>query len=367
MSGHAPPDYTLIETQPALDEVCDRITAEIEIAMDTEADNQYHFRTRLCLIQLEVGKRIFLVDTELPLDLAPLWAALSGRHLVMHGSDFDLRLMRERGSFRPHSLFDTMLAAQLVGLPKFGLSSLLEQYFGLKLNKENQTANWSKRPLEKELLDYAATDALYLRPLRDILHARLSELGRLEWMRQKCQWQIDNAANGFEKDMRHAWRIGGSERMRGHDLGVLHAVWHWREREAERLDRPPFKIISTQQMLDIARSAPEGREGPIIDRILSTRGGRRFRGLREAVSQGMRLDPESLLRRESNREDRSLTREEQERLEQVKARRDTVARELGIDPTLIASRSQLSSLIRNPSKLDDQLLPWQADLMRPLL
>lgn len=367
MSGHTPPEYQLVETQQALVPLCARIAAATEIALDTEADNQYHFRTRLCLIQIEVDKSIHLVDTEQPLDLAPLWQALEGRHLVMHGSDFDLRLMKERGNFTPHSMFDTMLAAQLSGLTRFGLSSLLEHFFGLKLDKDNQTANWSKRPLERDLLDYAATDVLYLRPLRDILHARLAELGRLEWMRQKCRWQIENASVGFEKDQAHAWRIGGSERLHGAELAVLHAVWHWREQEAERLDRPPFKIISTQQILDLARSAPAGQAEPLIDRILGTRGGRRFRGLRESVARGVRTDPASLPPRVHNREDRSMTREEQEFLDVVKARRDTVARDLALDPTFIATRSQLAAIIREPARLDEVLLPWQAEIMRPLL
>lgn len=367
MSAPVPPPYELVETQDALVRVCRSIAGEVEIAMDTEADNQYHFRTRLCLIQLEVAGRIHLVDTEAPLDLAPLWEAMAGKHLVMHGSDFDLRLMKERGGFQPHSLFDTMLAAQLAGLTRFGLGSLLEQFFGLVVDKENQTANWSLRPLERELLDYAAIDALYLRRLRDILHAKLAELGRLEWFRQKCRWQIDNASNGFEKDLTHAWRLGGSERMRGHELTVLHALWHWREKEAERLDRPPFKVLHNSQVVDIARAAPAGQAEPLLDRILATRGGKRFRGLRETVAKALKTDPDTLPRRTATREDRSLTREEQEFLETVKTRRDGVAKDLGIDPTLIASRAQLSALIRDPASIDEQLLPWQAEVMRPLL
>ena len=367
MSVPQPPEYQLVETQQALNEVCARIRGEIELGMDTEADNQYHYRTRLCLIQLEVAGKIFLVDAEAPIDLRPFWEALKGRHLVMHGSDYDLRLMREHGDFKPDSIFDTMFAAQLCGINRVGLSSLLEQFFGLILDKDHQTANWSKRPMTREMLDYAAMDALHLRELRNLLHEKLAQLGRLEWMRQRCRSLIETTVIGFDKDTTHSWRITGGEKLKGHEQTVLYTLWHWREKEAERLDRPTFKVINNQQLVALARAAADGGAEPLLDKILSTRGGKRFRGLREAVAKGLKMNPEQLPRRVVQREDRSLSREEQEFLEAVKTRRDAIAVELGLDATLIATRSQLASLVRDEQALETQFLPWQASLIRPVV
>src|SRR5688572_23501126 len=122
---------------------------------------------------------IYLVDLLAGLPLADLWPRLAAKPLIMHGSDYDLRLLRELCDFRPLSIFDTMFAAQLLSIPRFGLASLLEQYFGAKLDKDHQKANWSRRPIEPAMLDYAALDVYYLPGLRDRLRDELVRLGRL--------------------------------------------------------------------------------------------------------------------------------------------------------------------------------------------
>ncbi len=122
-----------------------------EVALDTEADNMFHYRVRVCLMQFLIGEHVFLVDVLAPgVDLKPLWPLLARKHLVMHGSDFDLRLLHDLCGFRARSLFDTMLAAQLLGRQRIGLASLLEDHFGVQLDKNGQKANWSKRPLDPE-------------------------------------------------------------------------------------------------------------------------------------------------------------------------------------------------------------------------
>lgn len=369
MHGAATREFTLIADQPGLEAVAARIRDHGELALDTEADNQWHYETLLCLMQIEVGGAVFLVDLLAErLEPAPLFAALEGRDLVMHGSDFDLRLLQEHSRFRPATLFDTMIAAQLCGRARFGLASLLEEMFGLKVSKKHQKANWSRRPMGPELLEYAAMDARMLRPIRDRLHADLARLGRLEWLRQRCAQQIETASTGFEKQDAHAWRIGGSERLRPQGQAVLYELWHWRDREARRLDWPPFKVLQAGQLLDLSARAAEGAEGPLVDRILSTKGGRRFRGLVEAIEAGRARDPRALPRRESNREDRvSLTAEEQAFQERVRERRDALAKDLGIDPTLIANRAQMTAIVRRPEVIAEVLLPWQAELVAPLV
>src|ERR1043166_264587 len=154
-----PPSYQLLDHPGSLAPLIRAIENVDEVALDTEADNMYHYKTRVCLLQFLVVGEVFLVDVLAHgLKLDPLWKVLAKKHLIMHGSDFDLRLLHDLCRFKPHSLFDTMLAAQLLGLARIGLASLLDQHFGVALDKDGQKANWSKRPLTPKLLNYAALD-----------------------------------------------------------------------------------------------------------------------------------------------------------------------------------------------------------------
>jgi ribonuclease D len=348
----------LASLQQALDR-CD------EVALDTEADNLFRYRTQICLLQVLADGEIYLVDLLAGLPLAPLWQRLAAKSLIMHGSDYDLRLLWELCRFEPSKLFDTMFAAQLLNIPRFGLAALLEQHFGVQLDKDHQKANWSQRPLERSMLDYAALDVYYLPALRDQLRSNLVRLGRLEWLEQKCLWQIAVAHEGFAGPDANDWRINGSEKMRGRGLAVLHAIWHWREQWAEKINTPPFKVTGNELLGRIARAAEEGKP---IDEVLHVNLGRRherlFPSLAEAVRRGFAADPQSLPRRERRREFNAMTQEELARQDRLKADRDRLAQHLNLDPTLIATRSQLVQIAREPACIDTVLLPWQAKLLK---
>ena len=362
----SPPAYSLIEQPAQLAPLLTALDRASEVALDTEADNLFHYRTRVCLLQFYVAGEAFLVDVLAPVDLAPLWSSLATKHLIMHGSDFDLRLLYDLCRFTASSLFDTVLAAQLLNRPRVGLASLLEQHFGVILDKDSQKANWSQRPLSKGLLDYAVLDVLHLPALRDILRAELSALGRLEWLEQQCQRQILVGAEGFAPPDENDWRIGRSERLRGRGLTVLHAAWHWRESTAGRLDVPPFKVCSTDVLLKLAEAADHGAvEAEILASIhLGKRHERLASSLAEAVRAGLARDPQTLPRRRGRGDFTPFTVEELARQDALKADRDRIAAKLPLDPTLIANRAQLAQLARTPGRIDEILLPWQAGLLR---
>lgn len=361
------PVYSLIDHPGQLSPLLAALDCVKEVSLDTEADNMYHYRTRVCLLQFLVGEEIFLVDVLAPLPLEGLWSRLAQKHLIMHGSDFDLRLLHDFCRFRPKSIFDTMLAAQLLHRPRIGLAALLEDHFGVKLSKDSQKANWSKRPLPAKMLDYAALDVFHLPALRDILTRELTKLGRLEWLGQQCRAQIEAGSTGFAPSDENDWRIGRSERLRGAGLGVLHAVWHWREQTAQRLDVPPFKVCSSELLLKLANAAEVGNaaEAILATVHLGRRHDRLAPSLSAAVRAGLARDPKSLPRRRGRDPNHvSLTQAEVERLDRIKDDRDKVAAKLQIEPTLIANRSQLAQLARAPRRIDELLLPWQADLLR---
>lgn len=359
------PHYQLVSTAAQLGPLYAALDRATEVALDTEADNLFRYRTQVCLLQILASGEIYLVDMLAGLPLDGLWARLARRHLIMHGSDYDLRLLRELCDFRPASLFDTMFAAQLLNIPRFGLAALLEQFFGIRLDKDHQKANWSKRPLTKDLLDYAALDVHHLPALRDQLTAGLRKLGRLDWLDQKCRWQIEVAREGFAAVDDTAWRIGGSEKLRGRGLAVLHAVWRWREEWAEKLNTPPFKVTGNELLMRVARAAEDGLPANEVMRVnLGRRQDRLFPSLAEAVQRGFATDPHSLPRRERRRDFAPLSPDDFARQDRLKAVRDRLAHDLNLDPTLIATRSQLVQVARNPAGIDEALLPWQAQLLK---
>ena len=365
---NAKPSYILVDQPEQLAPLFAAMDRVQEVAIDTEADNLFRYRTRVCLLQLMAGDEIFLVDLIAPLPLDGFWQRLATKHLIMHGSDFDLRLLYDYCEFNAHSLFDTMMAAQLLNMPRFGLAPLLEHNFGVVLAKEGQKANWSRRPLTQKLLDYAALDVFYLPGLRNILRDELERRGRLAWQEQRCRWQMDCARSGFPRMDEHAWRIGRSERLGPRGLCVLWAVWHWREETALRLDQPPFKITSGDFLIEIASRADAGLpEEGILALDLGRRHPRLIDSLTEAVRTGLAKNPATLPRRQRGGRDpgfQPLNASELALQDRLKSDRDRLAQQLNLDPTLIANRSQLAQIAREPDRLDGILLPWQADLLR---
>jgi ribonuclease D len=363
-----PPVYQLLDQPGSLAPLLEALERVDEVFLDTEADNMYHYKTRVCLLQFLADGEVYLVDVLAPgLKLQSLWPILAEKHLVMHGSDFDLRLLHDLCRFRPKSIFDTMLAAQLLGRQRIGLAGLLEEHFGVAVDKSGQKANWSQRPITPKLLNYAALDVWHLPALRDILTRELVKLDRVEWLEQQCRAQIEAGSAGFAAATENDWRIGRSERLRGAGLSVLHAVWHWREAQAQRLDTPPFKVCGNTLLLQIAEAAEAGdSEQSILERVhLGKRHDRLFPSLAAAVRAGLAKDPKTLPRRPGRDPNHvSLTQAEIELQDRIKADRDRIAADLGIEATLIANRSALAQIAREPKKLDELLLPWQAELLR---
>ena len=363
-----PPTFQLLDQPGSLVPLLHALEKVDEVALDTEADNMYHYKTRVCLLQFLVREEVYLVDVLAPgLKLEPLWKILAKKHLIMHGSDFDLRLLHDLCRFSPESLFDTMLAAQLLGLQRIGLASLLDQHFGVALDKDGQKANWSKRPITPKLLNYAALDVWHLPALRDILKKELKRLGRLEWLEQQCRAQIAAGFEGFAPPTENDWRIGRSERLRGAGLSVLHAVWHWREAQAQRLDTPPFKVCGNALLLKIAEAAEAGEgESAILNQVhLGKRHERIFPSLAAAIRAGLARDPKTLPRRPGRDPNHvSLTQDEIELQDRIRADRDRIAKKLEIEATLIANRAQLAQIVRAPKKINEILLPWQANLLK---
>ncbi len=347
----------LIDTPDALAGILPLLAPHHRIPIDTEADSLHCYFEKLCLIQISVPERDLLIDPLAPIDLALLFHALEGKKLIIHGADYDLRLLRRVGYPGPASVFDTMLAARLVGITEFSLAALILKYFGVTLTKGSQKANWALRPLPPQMSDYAVKDTHYLLEIATILEADLVRLGRTEWHRQACEKAIAASAITKERDPDEVWRITGSHELRERSGAVLRALWHWRDQEAQAVDKPAFHILHNEQLLHAAADFDAGKEV----RFHHLHGSRKQR-FYAAAEQGLSVPEGEWPRRERTARPRP-TPDFDRRLKDLKSRRDKLATDLQLDPSLIAPKTVLENLAANNPDILARMMPWQRELL----
>jgi ribonuclease D len=350
----------VVDSQEKLEALLRNLREASWIAVDTEADSLHAYPEKVCLIQISTETGDSLVDPLARIDLDPLLEALSAHELIMHGADYDLRLFRKHHEFVPRAIFDTMLAARLLGHHQFGLSHLVEVFLGVKLEKGPQKANWAMRPLTERMERYARNDTRHLKPLADRLRAALEAGGRLAWHQESCSRLIAECTKPKPLDGESVWRVKGSHHLCRPALAVLRELWHWRESEALAANKPPFFILSHDNLVAIAAAAVKAHS---VEKLLPRHLSERRRGtLLRAVARGLEALPENhpkFLRSKSRRPADG----EKRRFTELQKRRDTLAAELGIDPTVIASRGTLSDLAHDWPKYSEELMSWQRRLL----
>src|SRR6266480_3776814 len=361
---HSSLPLDLIASEPELAEALKKIGDSDRVAIDTEADSLHSYREKLCLLQISVpaainarGYNDFIVDPLAGIDLEPLRQALEPKEIVLHGADYDLRMLRRGLNFVARKIFDTTIAARLLGIREFSLAALVKRYFGLELPKGSQKANWAKRPLPARMAEYAINDTRYLLALAEKLEAELESYHRRDWLRQSCQRAIEQAATARVRKNDESWRVRGSGSLKGPAAAVLRALWQWREREAEMADRPPFHILQNEKLLHAAISFASGNS-PDYKHFSP----RRREAFREAARTGL-ATPESdapvLRRRFGTRP----TTETVRCTEELRRRRDKSAEELGLDPSFIAPRGTLEAIAADDRRATSLLVPWQRELL----
>lgn len=328
------------------------------VALDTEADSLHCYREKLCLLQISIPGRDAIVDPLAEVDLGPLRDTLANKEIVLHGADYDLRLLRRNVSFVPGRVFDTVIAARMIGIHEFSLAALVERYFNIQLAKGSQKANWAQRPLSAKMAEYATNDTRYLLPLAARLETELDSRGRMEWFRQSCQRALDFSAVDRERDVDEAWRISGAGALRGQASAVLRELWNWREKEAETVDRPPFHILQNRELITSAQGFAAG-ETPDYKHFSD----RRRRGFREAAERGLKL-PEKDWPSRPPRSGTRPTAEVIKRVEKLQHNRDHAAKELQIEASFIAPRATLEAIGADSSRADAMLVPWQRNLLK---
>jgi ribonuclease D len=229
------------------------------VALDCEAAGFHRYSDRLCLVQLTTERRTYVID---PLGFDPS-SLLRGPledpavQVVMHGADFDLRLLRRDLGIRLGGLFDTQIAAQLLGGETLGLAGLLEARFGVRLSKKYQRADWAERPLPDAMLEYAADDTRHLTRLADILADELDHAGRAAWAEEECR-ALEEAAESSESAEREdpVVRVRGARHLSPRQLTALREALLWRDELARERDRAPFRVVADGPLIEAVAARP---------------------------------------------------------------------------------------------------------------
>jgi ribonuclease D len=337
---------------------CDSLAGAPKIAVDTEGDSLHCYFEKLCLIQLSAPGQNVLVDPFQPLDFEILTRFLQSRTVVFHGCDYDLRMLRRGIRFVPGPVFDTYIAARLMGMKEVGLASLVKHFFAIELPKSSQKANWARRPLTDAMIAYAVNDTKYLLPLAERLEQELRNSSRWHWYEESCIRAVAAAAEDRERDPEKIWKIPGSAALPTRGLAVLRALWQWRESEAQQADRPPFQIMRNEELIGLTQAALGGSALDVPDWLPSSR----RRRLLSTIHQSLQIPETEWPQR--NRQVRPRPSGEQEkRFEQLRLKRDQLAADLALDASVLASRSALEKVVREPEAVETVLMRWQRDLL----
>lgn len=373
MTPSNPPDATrtlFLDTPEAADRFLESIASTRVVAIDTEGASFHRYVDRIYLLQLSTEVRHAILDPLRVESMAGLGRLLESREVevVFHDADYDLRLLHQDYGWRVNHIFDTRIAAQLLGIKAFGLAALLDSYFGVKLDKKHQRADWSMRPLTTDMLDYAAQDTMHLLGLRERLRDALDQKGRLHWAQEEfarlegTQWEAEDPGASF-------LRLKGARDLTRRELALLRELVIWRDSVAQSIDRSTFRVVTNDVLLDLARRSPrtadELRSVKGIGRsILENRGSE----ILEAAARG-RAVPEQDLPRfpKAPRWDRDPQFDE--RAARLRSVRDEHAARLELDPGVLCARDRLEAVARAKPRTVEELsaLPelraWQVEVL----
>lgn len=367
-----PPPH-LVQTASELSAVVERLSRQPRIAVDTEADSLFAYYYKVCLIQISIPADDYLIDPLALTDLSPLGEIFADPKIekVFHAAENDVLLLKREYRFCFSHLFDTMAAARILGWRNIGLAALLQEQLGVALDKRMQRTNWGRRPLTPAQLTYARLDVHYLLPLRDRLEAALRARGR--WDEAQDAFAGLPRIEYIEKpfDPEGFWRISGARELSGRQLAILRELYLCRERNAQRLNLPPFKVIGDQALLRLSAYPPERPDD--VSAVLNLPRQLRDRcalELWEAIQRGRQAPtPVPPARSHNGRPDEAS----QTRYEVLRTWRARVAAEREVEPDVILTNETLMHIAReNPRTVYDlarlnHLSPWKLQAYGPAL
>ncbi|MEI7752507.1 MAG: HRDC domain-containing protein [Candidatus Omnitrophota bacterium] len=369
------PRFTYVDNEESLARLTEALSAAARVGLDTEADSLHHYFEKVCLIQLSFSGSNYVVDPLAGLSLTEFLEVLSRKELIVQGADYDLRMLKKTFEFRPKApVFDTMLAAQVLGHEKIGLAALAEKFCGVVLSKAGQKSDWARRPLTGKQLDYASDDTKYLETIADLLGRSLQETGRTDWHRECCERVVETSGMEAKNDAKEVWRIKGSSKLLSKELVFVREIWKWRDEEARRRDRPPFMILLNEDMIALACWRAVDRQAPLDagPKFMKRITGENLARLESAIRVAASLPPSEW----PVAPEKVWSRERQpssEKVEALIAACKTIAGELKIEACFLASRATLTAVARHEPRSIEKVMEtsgmmrWQATLMMPAI
>jgi len=339
---------TWINTPSSLVDAYTKLESQPRIAVDTESNSLFAYQEKVCLIQISSPEMDFIFDPFELKDLSLLGQLFKNpeQEKIFHASEYDLICLKRDYQFTFTNLFDTMIAARVLGAPQVGLGSLLQTYFNITLDKKFQRANWGMRPLPVEMLDYARLDTFYLFKLRDLLEAELIAHDLLDLAQEDFTSACLVKAHHSVNSQSDCWKVAGSNHIDPRHAAILKELCLYRDEQAKKADLPHFKVISNDLLLELSTQRPttldELRHIPhCTDRIVRRHGS----GLLQAIARGETSQP--VIRQKTIRPDDDFIA----RIESLKEWRKKTAKDLKVESDVVLPREMVERIAAsNPTR-----------------
>ena len=367
MPGRGAHSYLIVDSNSKLEKLAGQLERQKIIGVDLEADSMYHFKEKVCVIQIGTQQITAVIDPLQIKDLSVLKPVFGRGDIqkIFHGADYDVRSLYRDFRINVNNLFDTELASRFLGFKESGLEAVLKKRFNVSLNKKYQRKDWSKRPLPEDMVAYAAKDVTYLVPLAKSLHRELRDKGRLSWVEEECTYLSRVRPPSTDSGpLFPGFKGAGKLGPRG--LAVLEALLQLRKKIARQQDRPLFRIIGNKSILTLAEAGPQSmgkllKTGALGDKQIDRYG----EAVIAAVKKAMQI-PAKDLPKYPRKTAPNVPAIVAKRVKELRNWRDKKAKKLGIDPAIICTKALISAIaVQRPLtpgnlvKIKD-LKNWQA-------
>lgn len=354
----------VINTQSGFDAAAAQLSSEKCLAIDTEANSLFAYQEQVCLIQISTKGADYIIDALALKDFSSLGEIFQDPTIekIFHASEYDILIMHNDFGFEFRNLFDTMLAAQILGKKRLGLDALLEEFVGISVNKKYQRANWGKRPLQDDMLKYAQVDTHYLFQIRDMLWEELKTRGLDPMAKEDFKRACLVHRHGRKEKLATFWRIRGAKKLSPQKAAILLKLCNYRDETARKINQPVFKVLGAQSLLRLAELSPTSVSQLLTLDLADKKSLQRHaRGLVQAIRDGLKAPPEYPPQRERI-DDSYLARE--------KALRDwrkQTAQKMDVNSAVVLPREVLYNLVSTNPKTTSDLaevltdLPWRLE------
>ncbi len=361
-------NYQMVDTPEKFKHLCRQLMTEKTIAVDLEADSMYHYKEKVCLLQISTKRQNALIDPLAVKDisrLAPLFSDNSVKK-IFHGADYDIRSLHRDFKLEINNLFDTQLASMFLGCRQTGLSAIVKKRFNIMLEKKFQKKDWSVRPLPEDMMCYAASDTVHLIPLTEILIQELRKKGRLHWVLEECQY-LSQVRHPPANNSPLFIKFKGAGRLDSQCLNVLEALLQLRDRIAASKDRPAFKIFNNHALMAIAHTQPTSVSQLVKMKVISST---QISMYANAIIKSVKVAMQTPPHKHPSfpfRKTPLISLHEHQRIDALKSWRDLKAQNLDLDPGLICNKSLMTAIaktkIRTPQDLNtiDQMHKWRIE------